>query len=196
MKKIIALLALVMAGSSFASEGVNFEFERERSNTGSHSYENTVKVAPFYKMDNGVKFDLQFGASRTDGETNGNNNPLENSIEARVQKMWEIYPSLKMGARVSLGEKFNGENKAGNITDFSYYTVEPKMSYGLTQDLSLAAAYRFRNSFSDSVAYKTRTTKLGADYALTKKDEVGFRYFMKRGDSNTNGLELAYTRSF
>jgi hypothetical protein len=66
----------------------------------------------------------------------------------------------------------------------------------LTKDLSLAAAWRYRNSFNDTYAYQTRTWKVGADYALTKKDEIGARYLVKRGDFNSNGVELTYSRAF
>ena len=195
MKKLLACIALAFAGTAFAAEGVNFEFERERDQN-SHAYENTIKVAPFVTLDNGVKFDLQFGASRQDGEVAGNNHGIEGSIEARVQKLWEVYPGLKLGGRVSLGEKFNGENKAGYTTDFSYYTIEPKAEYMVTDRLSALTSWRYRDSFSDSVAYQTRTWKLGAGYALTKQDVIEAKYFMKRGDSDTNGVEFAYTRSF
>jgi hypothetical protein len=95
-----------------------------------------------------------------------------------------------LGARVSIGEKFT------STKDFAYYTFEPKASYALTNALSLQAAYRYRNAFDTDNNYQTRTTKLGFDYALTKNDEVGVRYLMKRGDSNTNGIEFAYTRGF
>lgn len=196
MKKILAILALAFAGSAMAVEGVNFEFERERSNTAPNAYENTIKVAPFHKFENGVKVDLQFGGSRQDGTVNGNNHALENSIEARVQKLWEVYPGLKLGARVSIGEKFNGDNKAGQTTDFSYYTIEPKAEYNVTDRVTALTSWRYRDAFSDSVAYQTRTWKVGAGYAVTKQDVIEAKYFMKRGDSDTNGVEIAYTRSF
>ena len=186
MKKIFAIMALVITGSAFAGEnGVSFEFERERGNNAPNTFENTVSVAPYYKFDNGVKADIKFDGSREDGS-----NTLENKVEARVQKMWTVFPNAKLGARVSVGELFS------STKDFSYYTFEPKASYDLTSALSLQASYRYRNAFNTSNNYETRTTKLGFDYALTKKDEVGVRYLMKRGDSDTDGVELAYTRSF
>ena len=188
MKNVFAILALTvtMAGTAFAGgSGVGFEFERERGNDSPNTFENTFSVAPYYKFDNGVKADIKFYASREDGDKT-----LENKVEARVQKMWEVFPNAKLGARVSIGEKFTSTN------DYTYYTFEPKASYALNDVLSLQASYRYRNSFDSSNNYETRTTKLGFDYELTKKDEVGVRYLMKRGDSNTDGVELAYTRSF
>jgi opacity protein-like surface antigen len=196
MKKFILVAGLLLSSAVMAESGVQFEFERERATQSPHTMENTIKVAPYVKLDNGVKLDLQFGGSRADGTVNGNNNALENSIEARAQKMWEVYPSLKLGARVSVGEKFNGENAAGKTTDFAYYTVEPKAQYALTDKLSALTSWRYRNAFSDDVNYQTRTWKIGAGYAVTKQDEVEVKYLRKRGDSNSNGIELAYSRSF
>ena len=196
MKKIFAILALAFTASAFAESGVNFEFERERGTTGSNTMTNTVKVAPFVKLDNGVKLDLQFGGSRDDGQVSGNNNALENTVEARAQKLFEVYPGLKLGARLGVGQVINGVNSAGKTVDFGYYTVEPKAEYAITDKLSALASFRFRNGFSDSDNYLTRTYKAGAGYAVTKQDVVEVKYFQKRGDWNTNGVELGYTRSF
>jgi hypothetical protein len=157
---------------------------------------NTVKVAPFVKLDNGIKLDLQFGGSRNDGQVSGNNNALENTVEARAQKMFEVAPGLKLGARLGVGQVINGTDTAGKTVDFGYYTVEPKAEYALTNKLSALASFRFRNGFSDSDNYLTRTYKAGAGYAVTKQDVVEVKYFQKRGDQSTNGVELGYTRSF
>jgi hypothetical protein len=196
MKKIFAILALAITGSAFAQGGVSFEFERERGTTGSNTMSNTVKVAPYVKLDNGVKLDLQFGGSRDDGSVSGNNNALENTVEARAQKMFEVAPGLKLGARVGLGQVFNGTNSAGKTVDFGYYTFTPKAEYAINDKLSALASFRFRNGFSDSDNYLTRTYKAGLGLNVTKKDAIEAQYFQKRGDSNVNGVELAYSRSF
>jgi hypothetical protein len=196
MKKIFAILALAFTASAFADSGVNFEFERERGTASPNTMTNTVKVAPFVKLDNGVKLDLQFGASRDDGQVSGNNNALENTVEARAQKMFEVAPGLKLGARLGVGQVINGINSAGKTVDFGYYTVEPKAEYAINDKLSALASWRYRDAFADSNNYQTRTWKAGFGFAATKKDVVEVKYFEKRGDSSTNGVELGYTRSF
>ena len=196
MKKILAILALATSASAFAGAGVNFEFERERGTASPNTMSNTIKVAPYYKFDNGIKADIQFGGSRDDGQVSGNNNALENTVEARAQKLYEVYPGLHLGARLGVGQVLNGTNSAGKTVDFGYYTVEPKAEYMITPQLSALASYRFRNGFSDSDNYLTRTAKVGAGYAVTKNDLVEVKYFQKRGDSSTNGVEIGYTRGF
>ena len=189
-------MALAFTASAFAENGVNFEFERERGTASPNTMSNTVKVAPYVKLDNGIKLDLQFGASRDDGTVSGNNNALENTVEARAQKMFEVYPGLKLGARIGVGQMINGVNSAGKTVDFGYYTVEPKAEYALTEKVSALASWRYRDAFADSNNYQTRTWKAGFGFAATKKDVVEVKYFEKRGDFNTNGVELGYTRSF
>ena len=196
MKKIFAILALAASASAFAGSGVSFEFERERGTASPNTMSNTIKVAPYVKFDNGIKADIQFGGSRDDGQVSGNNNALENTVEARAQKLYEVYPGLHLGARLGVGQVLNGTNSAGKTVDFGYYTVEPKAEYMITPQLSALASYRFRNGFSDSDNYLTRTAKVGAGYAVTKNDLVEVKYFQKRGDSSTNGVEIGYTRGF
>ena len=196
MKKIFAILALAFTASAFAESGVSFEFERERGTASPNTMSNTVKVAPYVKLDNGVKLDLQFGGSRDDGTVSGNNNALENTVEARAQKMYEVYPGLHLGARVGLGEVINGTYTAGKTVDFGYYTVTPKAEFAFNEKLSALASFRFRDSFTDNQSYLTRTWKGGLGYNVTKKDTVEVQYFQKRGDEKTNGVELAYSRSF
>ena len=199
MRKLALVLVAMMGLSSVAmaaEQGVSVEFERERGTESPNTFNNTVKVAPYYKFDNGIKADIQFGGSRDDGSVSGNKNALENTVEARAQKMYEVAPGLELGARVGLGEVFNGTNSAGNTVDFGYYTFSPKAEYAVTDKLSALASWRYRNAFSDSNNYQTRTWKGGFGFAVTKKDTVEVQYFQKRGDLNVNGIELSYGRSF
>jgi hypothetical protein len=196
MKKIVAILALAAATSAFADSGINVELERERGTQSPNTMANTVKVAPYVKFDNGIKADIQVGASRDDGQVNGNNNPLTNTAEARVQKLVEVYPGLHLGGRLGIGEVFNGVNSNNKTVDFGYYTVEPKAEYLLTDKLSLLASWRYRDSFSDNNNYLTRTWKAGFGYDVTHKDLVEVKYFQQRGDYKANGVALEYTRGF
>lgn len=190
-------MATLLSTAALAeSNGINVEFERERGTQSPNTMTNTVKVAPYVKFDNGIKADIQVGASRDDGQVSGNNNPITNTAEARVQKLVEVYPGLHLGGRLGVGEVFNGVNAAGKTVDFSYYTAEPKAEYFLTKDLSLLASWRYRDSFSDNNNYLSRTWKVGFGYDLTKKDLVEVKYFKERGDIKSNGVVLEYTRGF
>ena len=193
-KLLVVLMAAFLSGTALAQSGINVELEREKDKT-TNAYSNTVKVAPFTTVE-GFKLDVQLGAERQDGQVNGNNNPLTNTAEARVQKMVEVYPGLHLGARLGVGEVFNGVDQAGKTVDFGYYTAEPKAEYMLTDKLSALASWRFRDSFKDNNEYLTRTWKAGFGYDVTKKDLVEVKYFKERGDTRSNGVALEYTRGF
>jgi len=195
-KMLTLIFAALLSGTALAETGISTEFERERGTQAPNTMTNTIKIAPYVKFDNGVKADIQVGASRDDGSVSGNKNPIENTAEARVQKLYEVYPGLHLGGRLGLGEVFNGVNSAGNTVDFGYYTVEPKAEYFITDKLSALASWRFRDSFADNNNYLTRTWKAGFGYDVTKKDLVEVKYFQNRGDEKTNGVALEYTRGF
>lgn len=197
MNKILAILALAISSSAFAGgAGVTTEFESEYGKNGGPD-SHAISLAPYYKFDNGIKADVKFEGSRDNGTTNGNNNPIEGLIEARVRKDYQVYGPVSAGLRLGVGEKFNGSNKAGQTVDFSFYTVEPIITYTATNALSFNASYRYRNAFNTSdVAYRTNTGKVGVAYKLTQQDEVGVKYFEKYGDTRSNGFELLYSRGF
>lgn len=181
------LLATMLSSAAMAENGVNFEFERERGVDSPNTMSNTFKVAPYVKLDNGVKLDLQVGASRDDG----NNQQLSDSVMVRVEKMWPIGTTgLKLGGRIGIGEKF------ATAKDFSFYSTEAKASYSVTDVLLVKAALRYRNAFDTSNNYETVTWRTGLGYNVTKKDEVELHYFQKRGDSDANGVILEFTHAF
>ena len=191
MKKIFTIFAMMVSASAFAGgAGVTTEFESEYGKNGgadSHS----ISLAPYYKFDNGIKADVKFEGGRDNGKVDGNNNPIDGLIEARVRKDIQVYDKFYAGLRLGIGEKINGSNKAGNTVDFGYYTVEPMFTYKTTDALSFNTSVRFRNAFNTTdVAYKTTT------YKVTKEDEVGVKFFEKYGDSRTQGFELTYSRGF
>lgn len=181
------LLATMLSSAAMAENGVNFEFERERGVDSPNTMSNTFKVAPYVKLDNGVKLDLQVGASRDDG----NNQQLSDSVMVRVEKLWPIGTTgLKLGGRIGIGEKF------ATAKDFSFYSAEAKAKYAVNDTLAVKAAVRYRNAFDTSNNYETVTWRAGGGYNVTKKDEVELFYFQKRGDSDANGIIIEYTHAF
>jgi len=193
MKKIFTILALVISASAFAGvtgSGVTMEYEGEYGQ-GKDSGTNgsSVAVAPYIKFGQGWKADVKFDAGRDFGQTDGQNNAIDGKIEARIRKDFKVTDKLAAGLRLGVGEKFAGK-------DFSYYTVEPIVTYNLTQPWSVNASVRYRNAFDTSNNFKTTTYKIGTAYKVTNQDEVGVKYFDKYGDSRSNGFELVYTRGF
>jgi len=92
--------------------------------------------------------------------------------------------------KVAVGEKLTSGGPK------EYYSIEPGIVVRLNKDISVRAGYRYRTAFDSAVHDTTRTQRLGASYALTKKDSVNLRFDRVRGDSVQNSWNLAYTRSF
>jgi hypothetical protein len=191
MKKILTILSLALSASAFAGgSGVTMEYEGEYGQ-GKDSGTNgsSVSVAPYIKFGEGWKADVKFEGGRDFGQTNGENNSIDGKIEARIRKDVKLTDKFSAGLRLGIGEKFAGK-------DFSYYTVEPIVTYKLTEPWSVNASARYRNAFDTSNNYQTTTYKVGTAYKVTKEDEVGLKYFEKYGDSRSNGFELVYSRGF
>lgn len=200
MKKTLVIIALALVtGTAFAGNaGVTTEFEGEYGK-GKDSGTNgsSISVAPYYKFGDGWKADVKFEAGRDTGTEDGNVKPLDGKIEARIRKDYKLTDNLSAGLRLGIGEKFNGSNNAGTTTDFAYYTVEPIVTYKVTEPWSVNASWRYRNAFDASnYSFSTNTYKVGTAYKITKEDEVGVKYFEKYGDSRSNGFELVYSRGF
>jgi hypothetical protein len=191
MKKIFTILAMVVSASAFAGgSGVTMEYEGEYGkgkDAGTNG--SSVAVAPYIKFGDGWKADVKFDAGRDFGQEDGQNKSIDGKIEGRIRKDIKLTDSFSAGLRIGVGEKFAGK-------DFSYYTVEPIVTYKATQQLSFNASARYRNAFDTANNFQTTTYKLGTAYKVTNEDEVGVKYFEKFGDSRANGFELVYTRGF
>ena len=61
---------------------------------------------------------------------------------------------------------------------------------------SLSLSDRYRDSFSDGKAYQTNTIYAGATYDVNSFDTVGLKLYRKYEDTESNGVEFAYTRWF
>ena len=191
MKKILAIIALAFAGTAFAGNtGITMEYEYERGegpDKGTNG--SSVSLAPYYKFGDGWKADVKFESGRDFGDIDGVNNPIDSKIEARIRKDYKVATNLKLGLRLGIGEKFTDH-------DFTYYTIEPIMTYNLTDAWSVNTSYRYRNAFNTSNNFSTDTYKIGTAYKITPDNEVGVKYLQKYGDARTQGIELVYTHGF
>ena len=186
MKKSLILVALMSSYAVAADKGfVTIEGEHENIH-GSTNDVRSLNIIPGIKLDNGYTFDLktQIQSKKDDQTVSGN-------IEPRVRYDYKIgMTDLSVWGRVGLGEKIaNGAN-------FGYYTIEPGVSYALAKDTKLFISDRYRDSFSDGKGYKTNTIYVGASKNLTDVDTLGLKLYRKYNDTESNGVEVAYTRWF
>jgi len=203
MKKLLVILGLMLATVAHAESGVEYEVGSEKGHTapnwnGPAVRNDWIAVTPFWELEDGWDVSLKFEGARD--QTPGAS--LENKIEARIRKSWELGAGWGAGLRVGLGEDFNQQSPvaAGQTQDFAYYLVEPRVTYDLTSKATAVVSYRYRNAFknqSEQLYFESNTAKIGVDYKVTEKDEVGFRFDDKFGEQeHSKGFEFTYARSF
>jgi hypothetical protein len=81
-------------------------------------------------------------------------------------------------------------------SNFGYYTIEPGLTYSATKDIKLTVSDRYRDAFADGKAYQTNTIYGGVTYDVNSFDTVGLKLYRKYEDTESNGVEVAYTRWF
>ena len=185
MKKLS--LAVLLALSCTAQAGGFITLEGEYENIhGSTNDVRSLNIIPGAKLNNGVTLDLktQLQSKKDDQTVSGN-------IEPRVRYDYKIgMTDFTVWGRAGIGEKIaNGAN-------FGYYTLEPGISYKATPDLNLFVSDRYRDAFADGKGYQTNTIYLGSSYKVTDVDSIGAKAYRKYGDTESNGFEVNYTRSF
>jgi hypothetical protein len=193
MKK--SLIATLLAGmfvstAAFAGAQITFEGEYEHVTNKTNADVTGLNIIPAYKFDEGflkgVTLDLKAQLQdKVDSHTPGQN------IEPRVKYELPIgITGLTAWGRVGLGEKItNGDN-------FGYYTIEPGLTYGVTDKIKLSVSDRYRDAFASGKAYQTNTVYVGGAYKATDVDTIGLKVYEKYEDTHSTGVELGYTRSF
>lgn len=181
LASLVALLATTAAhaGSVSVSGAV-----AEANGTGvqSHRYTFGYKdtIAPGFVGDVSI--------SNTSNDTT---NALSNRTEAGVTA--DLFSASKLGAnvRVATGAKM----VSGSNTTY-YYSVEPGVSYKITDNLSARVAYRFRDAYANDVADRSNSNRASLTYALSKSNTVSVGYDKVRGDGAEKAVSIGLSHAF
>ena len=182
-----SLLALALFASFAQAENRGFiTLEGELENKhGTSNDVNSFNLIPGVKLGD-YTVDLKTQVQSTDNTRSNSAN-----IEPRIKYNYKIgMTDLSVWGRLGLGEKIQ---TGGN---FGYYTVEPGISYAVLPNAKLFVSDRYRDSFSDGKNYQTNTVYLGGTYDVNSFDTVGLKLYRKYNDTESNGVEFAYTRWF
>lgn len=188
MKKLTVAVLMALASTGALAENrafITLEGEMENiHNTGDDV--TAFTLIPGAKLDNGFTVDLKTQVSTKEGARTNSAN-----IEPRIRYDYKIgMTDFTAWGRLGLGEKIqNGGN-------FGYYTIEPGISYNVIKGGKLFVSDRFRDAFSDGKGYQTNTLYLGGSYDVNSFDTVSAKLYRKYEDTESNGIEVAYTRWF
>lgn len=184
--KYTALFLALFASLAQAGESRGFiTLEGEYQNIhGTGNDLRSFNLIPGVKSGN-LTYDLKVQAQSKDDHTTSAN------IEPRIKYDYKIgMTDLTAWGRLGLGEKIT---QSGN---YGYYTVEPGLSYAVLPGAKLSISNRYRDSFSDGKNYQTNTLYLGASYDVNSFDTVTAKLYRGYNDTESNGVEFAYTRWF
>ena len=186
MKYSLLALALFASFGAHAADRGFITLEGEMENIhGTGNDAELFTLIPGVKLDNGFTVDLKTQISSKDDHTTSAN------IEPRVKYDYKVgMTDFTVWGRLGLGEKVQS---SGN---FGYYTVEPGISYAVLPNAKLFVSDRYRDSFSDGKNYQTNTVYLGGTYDVNSFDTVSAKVYRKYNDTESNGVEVAYTRWF
>ena len=191
MKKLIVAVALAVA-SMQASAGafITLEGEYENSNNKTNNATTALNIIPGYKITDGdfkgVTIDLKNQlADKIDQHS------TSSQIEPRIKYEMPIgMSSLTAWGRLGVGEKItNGAN-------YGFYTIEPGITYKVTDKISLSVSDKYKDAFSSGKAAQTNQVYVGGSYKATDVDTIGLKAYQKFEDTHSTGVELGYTRSF
>ncbi len=183
MKKTIATLAFLTAGTAFAGSAT-IEYQNAEGVQGtanSNLYQ--ISVSENINKNFAIGATLNTTESESTGAVAGSR--AEASLTGKTT-VGVLTPSLK----VATGQRFT---TTGN---FAYYSVEPGVSVPLAGKVSGQLAWRYRNAYDTANADETKTWRAGLKYDLTRRDAVGIRFDRVRGDSNQDVWAVNYTRNF
>lgn len=184
MKKILAIIALTVSGTVFAGSAT---IEGQKLNTISGNDQWNTNFTLSGEVNSSFSVHTQLSSTQTD-----NTNAVSTRLEVGGTGTETLVGPVKGYVRVAVGEKYSSTGQ------FSYYSVEPGVTFPVVGALSGKVGYRYRTSFTNANVNKdtTDTIRVGVSYAITKLDSLGARYDRITGDSRQNGYALFYTRNF
>ena len=182
---LLALALFASFGAHAENRGfITLEGELENKHNTSNDV-NSFNLIPGVKLGD-YTVDLKTQVQSTDNTRTNSAN-----IEPRIKYNYKIgMTDFSAWGRLGLGEKVQ---TGGN---FGYYTTEAGLTYAATKDLKLSLSDRYRDAFQSDKAYQTNTIYAGATYDVNSFDTVGLKLYRKYGDTESNGVEFAYTRWF
>lgn len=181
---VAAALAMVVSASAFAGNvSVGAEYENYNATKGGVDY-NSVMVTPTYTT-GPVVLDLRIRHART------TDRDIFNVLEAGAKYNMAVTKKLTASLRGSYGVMFAN----GQTADF--YTIEPGVTYAVTNKVSVNGSYRFRDAFASSSSFdQTNTVFVGADYAMSKTNVVSVKAFRETSDVSGDGVQVAFAHTF
>lgn len=192
MKKILLAVALLSASfGAFAEDAKNFVHgQYVFRDTIAGQSDNPNRQGVNLTVGRNIGYGITLDANSQFRNENGKDGNDTTRLESGATYQYAIHKDISVYTRGAVGYKLTDND------DFTYYSVEPGVKAQLTTNLAVKAGYRYRTAFNDSIADKTNTVRVGAEYALDKTQSVTLGVDRAYGDSEFVGVNVGYAVKF
>jgi hypothetical protein len=181
-------LALIAATSAFAGDGwkstLELEKERIKAPGGADFWSDSAALVIGHR-EGANQFDFKIEEDKDHDKAAATGDEIEAQFERYFGKISGFEPSLRVG----IGENIQN----GNGSSFSFYTIQPKISYDLGNGVEPYVSVRYRQRF-DNTDWHTSTWYLGTAFAMPNGWQLEPSLFHKAGVETSNGFKLEITR--
>lgn len=189
MKKI--LLAFALIGASFtasAADGANFgkleynfrDYDGDARNQTGGTVVLGRQLSENVKIDGTAEFRTINGADTTSTRLE-----VGSTVSTVLGSKWGAY------IRGSVGERFVQDD------DYSYFGIEPGITYAANANWAFSTSYRYRDAFVDGTdGAETHRARVGAAYALTTNTVLTASVARNLGDVQYNEVNVGYGFKF
>lgn len=184
--KILAVAALLVAGSAQAAGYTTFEYHQEEKRSD-ESTKDKFGIVVGTKTAGGQDYSIKLDTN----QSSWGSGSVGSGVELRARQGFKVtgvnpYVGVRLGQKLATDESF------------SHYAVEGGVKFPIVGALSGDVGVRYRNAFQTANEYESTRYHVMASYAVTKSDSVGLRYSQSYGDvsEEKNAYRVTWTHNF
>lgn len=185
--KILAVAALLVAGSAQAAGYTTFEYHQEEKRSDS-STKDKFGIVVGKKTAGGQDFSIKLDTNQSEWGTGA----VGSGVEIRARQNYKLVGNVNSYYGIRLGQKL------GTDESFSHYAAEAGVKFPIVGALSGDVGARYRDAFSQSNMFQSTRYHAMVSFAIDKNNSVGLRYSQAYGDSSEekNAYRVTWTHSF
>lgn len=202
MKKFLAVITLLVAGSAMAADDgwygkIGFD-QKDKLNSKTNEFHNVTSMTIGKRLGNGWSMEALVEEELVKNGSSGQGD--EGLYQLRLNKSFSTGTMFTPYLGISTGVK----NKA--TIGFPIYRYDAGLNTALGEKIVLGLNWRHRQAYDDKLdngsltKYNTNETRINLSYKLTKVDTVTVSYAQERKadslSSEYNTTAISYSRSF
>lgn len=185
--KILAVTAMLVAGSAQAAGYTTFEYHQEEKRSDSTT-KDKFGIVVGNKTAGGQDYSIKLDTNQSEWGTGA----VGSGVELRARQGFRVVGNVNSYYGVRLGQKL------GTDESFSHYAVDVGVKFPIIGAFSGDVGTRYRNAFDNAQNFQSTRYHAMVSYAISKTDSVGLRYSQAYGDSSEekNAYRVTWTHNF